>query len=97
MITRQFSITFSTLNQFDLSPPFAVFLFATFSVVDLVWFYFVPYVIFTVWLSLVTYLQHSDPKGRYYDERKWSFTYTCLTPVDPHSCLTHLLAAATAP
>jgi omega-3 fatty acid desaturase (delta-15 desaturase) len=61
---------------------FIVMLFATFALSDLLWYYFVPYVIFTVWLSVVTYLQHSDPKGRYYDNRKWTYASGAMTTFD---------------
>ncbi len=35
--------------------------------------YLVPYFIFTYWLSMVTYLQHTDVQATYYRDGEWSY------------------------
>ncbi len=44
--------------------------------------YFVPYMIFTYWLSMVTYLQHTDVKATYYRDGEWSYLKGALSTVD---------------
>ena len=39
-----------------------MFLFMNWSLPTLLECYFIPYLIFTAWLSMVTYLQHTDEK-----------------------------------
>jgi len=48
-------------------------LLSTFSLPLLMDAYFAPYFIFSAWLSLVTFLQHSDPKGVYYRDGEWTY------------------------
>jgi fatty acid desaturase len=50
-----------------------VFLFSTFSLSTLLDAYFAPYLIFSAWLSLVTFLQHSDPQAVYYRDGEWTY------------------------
>jgi len=61
---------------------FLGFIFSQFQLSSLLWYYFVPYLIFTAWLSLVTLLQHTDPKGRYYEDSKWNFSRGAMTTFD---------------
>jgi len=44
--------------------------------------YFVPYLVFASWLSLVTYLHHTDPKGVYYREKEWTYFKGSLSTID---------------
>mmetsp|Transcript_6514 Transcript_6514/g.8838 ORF Transcript_6514/g.8838 Transcript_6514/m.8838 type:complete len:367 (-) Transcript_6514:76-1176(-) len=44
--------------------------------------YFVPYIVFCMWLSLVTYLHHTDPKGVYYRGSQWNYFKGALSTVD---------------
>lgn len=48
-------------------------LLSTFSLPTLLDAYLVPYFIFSAWLSLVTFLHHSDPKGVYYRDGEWTY------------------------
>eukprot|EP01128_Nolandella_sp_AFSM9_P007482 TRINITY_DN4111_c0_g1_i1.p1 TRINITY_DN4111_c0_g1~~TRINITY_DN4111_c0_g1_i1.p1 ORF type:complete len:380 (-),score=86.79 TRINITY_DN4111_c0_g1_i1:203-1273(-) len=56
------------------------------------YYYFVPYLIFTMWLSMVTLLQHTDPKGNFFDDRSWSFQKGGLFTIDRNfgSLINHL-------
>jgi omega-3 fatty acid desaturase (delta-15 desaturase) len=44
--------------------------------------YFIPYWIFTAWLSLVTYLHHTGPESLFYRNSAWSFTRGAETTID---------------
>lgn len=57
-------------------------LFANFGPLFLLDAYFVPYMIFASWLSLVTYLQHTDPKATYYRNKEWNYFKGALSTVD---------------
>jgi len=48
-------------------------LLCNFSLPTLLDAYLAPYFIFSAWLSLVTFLQHSDPKGVYYRDGEWTY------------------------
>ena len=52
---------------------------ATLFVLD---WYFVPYWIFTVWLSLVTYLHHTSPESRFFRKPDWTFLKGAETTID---------------
>lgn len=58
------------------------FLFMTFPVRLLLDAYFVPYIIFVMWLDLVTYLQHTDSTLTYYRDSAWSFLKGGLSTID---------------
>jgi len=58
------------------------FLFSTWDVLTLLDAYFVPYLIFAAWLSLVTYLQHTDPLGVYYRDGEWTYLKGALSTID---------------
>jgi omega-3 fatty acid desaturase (delta-15 desaturase) len=53
--------------------------FAFWSVVKLYW---MPYLVFVAWLSLVTYLQHTDEKVSYFRGKSWSYLTGALSTVD---------------
>uniref|UniRef100_A0A7S1IBP3 Fatty acid desaturase domain-containing protein n=1 Tax=Eutreptiella gymnastica TaxID=73025 RepID=A0A7S1IBP3_9EUGL len=59
-----------------------VFLFMNWSLNTLVECYFIPYLIFTAWLSMVTYLQHTDEKAIYYRDGAWTYYLGALSTVD---------------
>jgi len=61
---------------------FFMSLFVFFKVGAIFWYFIVPYMIFTAWLSLVTLLQHTDPKGSYYSDSKWNYTKGAFTSFD---------------
>eukprot|EP00163_Fabomonas_tropica_P009145 TRINITY_DN18942_c0_g1_i1.p1 TRINITY_DN18942_c0_g1~~TRINITY_DN18942_c0_g1_i1.p1 ORF type:complete len:387 (-),score=75.73 TRINITY_DN18942_c0_g1_i1:372-1532(-) len=44
--------------------------------------YFVPYIICSMWLSLVTYLHHTHPDATFYRNKEWSFTKGAGTTTD---------------
>lgn len=44
--------------------------------------YVVPYIIFVMWLSLVTYLHHTDLDVPWYRDNAWSFVKGALSTVD---------------
>jgi omega-3 fatty acid desaturase (delta-15 desaturase) len=44
--------------------------------------YVVPYIIFTYWLSMVTYLHHTDSRVPYYRDGEWSFLKGALSTID---------------
>lgn len=60
------------------------FLLYTVPLVTLLDAYLVPYLIFVVWLDLVTYLHHTDPDARmrYYRGGAWSFLRGGLSTMD---------------
>lgn len=58
------------------------YLFSTWDALLLLDAYFVPYLVFSAWLSLVTYLQHTDPKGVYYRDGEWSYLKGALSTID---------------
>jgi omega-3 fatty acid desaturase (delta-15 desaturase) len=63
------------------------FLFSTWDVLTLLDAYFVPYLIFAAWLSLVTYLQHTDPLGVYYRDGEWTYLkVSCVILISPPQC-----------
>ena len=49
---------------------------------NLVYYYAVPYLLVNMWLVLITYLQHSDPRIPHYDEKEWTFIRGALCSVD---------------
>ncbi|KNC74861.1 hypothetical protein SARC_12599 [Sphaeroforma arctica JP610] len=44
--------------------------------------YFIPYIIFSMWLSLVTNLHHTHPESLFYRNAQWSFVKGAATTVD---------------
>ena len=44
--------------------------------------YVVPYFFFVIWLSLVTYLHHTDPTVNYYRNKEWTFFKGALSTID---------------
>lgn len=44
--------------------------------------YVIPYFIFSAWLSLVTYLQHTDEKAYYFSNASWSYLRGALSTID---------------
>lgn len=45
-------------------------------------YYFIPFTIFVIWLSLVTYLHHTDVSIPWYRGEDWSFTKGALSTID---------------
>lgn len=45
-------------------------------------YYFVPYVIFVMWLDLVTFLHHTDPEIPWYRGEDWNFLKGALSTID---------------
>lgn len=48
----------------------------------LVKYYLVPYVVFVMWLGLVTYLHHTDPDIPWYRGKDWYFLKGALSTID---------------
>eukprot|EP01134_Creolimax_fragrantissima_P001551 CFRG1551T1 len=44
--------------------------------------YFIPYLIFTMWLSLVTNLHHTHPESTFYRNGHWSFVKGAASTID---------------
>jgi omega-3 fatty acid desaturase (delta-15 desaturase) len=44
--------------------------------------YLAPYAVFVVWIDVVTYLHHTDPKIPWYREPAWSFLRGALSTID---------------
>jgi omega-3 fatty acid desaturase (delta-15 desaturase) len=49
---------------------------------DFLYYYAGPYVIFIIWLALVTYLQHTDEKGLYFKGASWDYLRAALSTFD---------------
>lgn len=45
-------------------------------------YYLVPYIVFLVWLDLVTFLHHSDPEIPWYRGKDWYFLKGALSTID---------------
>lgn len=58
------------------------FLFSQFSVATLVLYYFVPLLIFSCWLSVVTYLHHTHKDASVYDDGEWTYYKGAVMTVD---------------
>lgn len=58
------------------------YLFYSYPVALLIDAYFVPWVIFLVWLDMVTYLHHTSPLNEYYRSSAWTFLRGGLSTVD---------------
>ena len=53
-----------------------------FSIITLISWYFIPYIIFTICLSIVTYLHHTDENLKYYDSNEWTYLKGALSTID---------------
>jgi omega-3 fatty acid desaturase (delta-15 desaturase) len=53
-----------------------------FPLIKLIDWYFVPLIIGSMWLSIVTYLHHTDEEISYYDQREWSYVKGALSTID---------------
>lgn len=49
---------------------------------SIVKFYWIPYLIFIAWLDLVTFLQHTDTKVKYYRGEAWNYLSGALSTID---------------
>ncbi|CAG8457187.1 4530_t:CDS:2 [Ambispora gerdemannii] len=56
----------------------------TFSLLTIVKFYFIPYLIVNHWLVMITFLQHTDPKVPFYRDEQWDFVRGAASTVDRH-------------
>jgi len=68
------------------------FLLKTFPFTDLVLYYVVPVWICSAWLSLVTFLHHTHPDSKFYNDQQWNYFKGALTTIDRSygSILDHL-------
>lgn len=57
-------------------------LFYNFPILTLIDAYFIPWLLFTYWLSMVTYLQHTDIKATYYRDGEWTYLKGALSTID---------------
>ncbi len=48
----------------------------------LITYYFIPYTIFVVWLSLVTFLHHTDTSLPWYRGKDWNYVNGALSTID---------------
>lgn len=61
---------------------FLIFLGYYFGIWNLIKFYFIPYFIFVIWLSLITFLHHTHPTLAWYREGEWNFVKGALSTMD---------------
>lgn len=47
-----------------------------------IFYFFIPWIQVNMWLVLITYLQHTDPRIPHYSTSKWDFLKGALTTVD---------------
>lgn len=53
--------------------------------------YVLPYIVFVMWIDVVTYLHHYDPENSWYRGNAWSFEKGALTAVDRnYGVLSHI-------
>ncbi|CAH1760051.1 12234_t:CDS:2 [Entrophospora sp. SA101] len=55
-----------------------------FSLLAVVKYYLIPYLVVNHWLVMITFLQHTDPKLPHYRDGKWNFVRGAICTVDRH-------------
>lgn len=53
-----------------------------FGIMNIVYYYFIPYINVNFWLVFITYLQHTDPKLPHYREGAWTYVRGALCTID---------------
>ncbi|WCL49565.1 fatty acid desaturase [Leptospira sp. GIMC2001] len=53
-----------------------------YGIISFLIYYFVPYTIFVIWLSLVTYLHHTDVNIPWYRNEDWTFLKGAMSTID---------------
>jgi omega-3 fatty acid desaturase (delta-15 desaturase) len=61
---------------------FLIYLTYTFGFWNFIKFYYLPYCVLVVWLSLVTFLHHTHPSLPWYREGEWTFVKGALSSMD---------------
>jgi len=88
---RSDSALFSLRNKFDVIISDVVliawiatlvYLCTVFSIGDMIFFYFIPYLNVNFWLVLITFLQHSDVYLPHYRGNEWNWLRGALCTVD---------------
>jgi acyl-lipid omega-3 desaturase len=79
--TEKWDIIVSTIWWSSMVTVLGIFGY-TFGVLALINLYVVPYIIFVMWLSMVTYLHHTDLEVPWYRDSTWSFVKGALSTVD---------------